>query len=335
MTNNNLSDYEKAKLLRASRKNEDAEDRDEENQDSEDIKNMPDKVENEQQTKQELGTQIRSAVKMLAGNKAQLAKEVTKKAAKWLAKSAVTLIIQAIGAIFSFIIGTIEIWGPVLVILLIVLMAVFYTCDIADSFPILKPLIKWATKIDCDAMRQKQEGGISGGAGASGEYKQTWEAQGCKSLGEDNAIGGEGCGGDCKGFQPASNIKNSQCFDASPALMVLLECMGNKLNQQPASYPHLKKSDIVLTSISDDNGLSRCRDNYSKPPCFHTNGSCHYGHGNKDGSYAADIRSKTLSSEQRAELELLVGHCQGNFFDETNVVESPHYHISASACGAI
>jgi len=344
MTNDNLSEYEKAKLLRASKrenktenKTENAE-QDDNNGEQTNINNLPDRVENERDIKRKFKEQVRQAGKEFAKNQAkQVAKQVTKKAVKWLAKSAIMLVVQIIGAIFSFLLGTIEFWGPVVLILLIIIMAAAYTCDIADQFPILKPLVKWATKIDCDAVRQKQEGGMSGGAGASGEYKQTWEAQGCKSSWESNATGGSGCGGDCVGFS-VSGIKNSQCMDASQDLVTLLSCMSTNVS---SFSPSLKKSDIIITSISDDHGISRCRDNYSyQCPddasndlicCYHTQGSCHYGHDHTDGSYAADLRTKTLTTSQISSLQVLVVDTCGGQWNP----EGDHIHISVKSCDAI
>jgi len=349
MANNNLSEYDKAKLLRLSKREKKAENAENAEQDGDsakqtNINNLSDRVEDEQATKREFKKQVRQAGYEFAKNQAkQVAKQVTKKAVKWLAKSAIMFVVQIIGAIFGFLLGTIEFWGPVVLVLLIIIMAAAYTCDIADQFPILKPLVKWATKIDCDAIRQKAQGGLSGGAGASGEYKDEWEANGCKSSDETDAIGGgSSCGGDCVGFE-ISGIKNSQCMDASESLVKLLKC----INDDVSSYGPLTKSDIIITSISDDHGISQCRDNYSyqcpddtmndEKCCYHTQGSCHYGHGKNDGSYAIDIRlfpndDVGIGKEKKEKLGELVKSikCNGNFFPEGD-----HYHVSTANCGAI
>jgi len=153
---------------------------------------------------------------------------------------------------------------------------------------------------------------------------------GCKSAWES---GDEiSCGGSCVGFD-TSGIKEEQCYDASTALVNLFKCMDYQLRTYPQRYAGLQKKDIILTSISDDNGLKFCRKHYSKPPCFHMQNSCHYGHGKNDGSYAADIRSYTLNGTQRKSLEYLVSTCGGNFIDETYVASAPHFHISAKECG--
>ena len=344
MANNNLSEYDKAKLLRLSKREKKAENAENAEQDGDsakqtNINNLSDRVEDEQATKREFKKQVRQAGYEFAKNQAkQVAKQVTKKAVKWLAKSAIMFVVQIIGAIFGFLLGTIEFWGPVVLVLLIIIMAAAYTCDIADQFPILKPLVKWATKIDCDAIRQKAQGGLSGGAGASGEYKDEWEANGCKSSDETDAIGGgSSCGGDCVGFE-ISGIKNSQCMDASQDLVTLLSCMSTNVS---SFSPSLKKSDIIITSISDDHGISRCRDNYSyQCPddasndlicCYHTQGSCHYGHDHTDGSYAADLRTKTLTTSQISSLQVLVVDTCGGQWNP----EGDHIHISVKSCDAI
>ena len=91
-----------------------------------------------------------------------------------------------------------------------------------------------------------------------------------KGCGADIKIS---CGGSCGGFS-TSGIKGSQCSDASPSLTTFLK----------AFWLRAKPYNPKITSISDDSGLNRCRDNYSKPPCAHKNGSCHYGCGSMDGS---------------------------------------------------
>jgi len=128
---------------------------------------------------------------------------------------------------------------------------------------------------------------------------------GVKSTGETNAEGGSSCGGSCEGFT-TSGIRSTQCSDASKDLGDLLSCIDGKLSGYGIS-----KNSVILTSISDDHGLSKCRDNYSyqckagsNDPdcCFHMQGSCHY---QADGSHAADIRTKDniLTSTQKADLE--------------------------------
>lgn len=141
-------------------------------------------------------------------------------------------------------------------------------------------------------------------------------------------------GGTCAGFQTAG-IKTSQCADVSPALHKLLSCM-QALIADGFTGNNLKTNDIIITSISDDAGLIECRDFWTDPKCAHTKKSCHYGGPFKytDGSYAADIRSYSLTQNQAFLLEVLVNKAGGNFIDETNISGvAPHYHISAIECG--
>ncbi|MBU4360474.1 pilin [Candidatus Parcubacteria bacterium] len=150
-----------------------------------------------------------------------------------------------------------------------------------------------------------------------------------KSCGADIGIS---CNGSCVNFA-TSGINPSQCSDASLDLVNLLKCIDYQLNVNSTRYGSFKKSDIVITSISDDNGLARCRDNYIQPPCFHKNNSCHYGGGTKkDGSYAVDIRSRGIDVNKQIWLNMLVNECNANFIDETYVTTAPHFHISAGEC---
>lgn len=151
----------------------------------------------------------------------------------------------------------------------------------------------------------------------------------CKSSWESGRE--PSCGGSCMGFQLVTS--ESQCSDASPALVNFLTCLDKELKEKPVKYSPLTKEQIVLTSISDDAGLKKCRDNYSQPPCIHKNNSCHYGHGETNGSYAIDVRSWNLSDSIRlVQFPNLVRQCGGEFIDETYVEESPHLHASAGAC---
>ena len=144
------------------------------------------------------------------------------------------------------------------------------------------------------------------------------------------------CGGDCVGFNISSDLKPSQCSDASPDLVKFLQCLDDifATGKLGISSSLFNKNDIVLTSISDNNGLNYCRSEatYSRPPCFHMKNSCHYGHGEVDGSYAIDIRSRTLDVYQSSKLQQMVKYCGGDFVDETYTTQ-PHFHASSPGCG--
>jgi hypothetical protein len=177
---------------------------------------------------------------------------------------------------------------------------------------------------------QQQDGQQYNGGGDDGGCKSSWET----SYGT-----GGSCNGDpnCVGFT-TEGIKREQCKDASANLVSLFTCMDNGLRNNPNL--HLIKSDIIITSISDDAGLLRCRTNFANPPCAHggatvTYGqSCHYGLGQTNGSYAMDIRSTNLDSTKATELKQLIIGCGGKYFDETNT-DKPHHHFSSSGCSGI
>lgn len=151
---------------------------------------------------------------------------------------------------------------------------------------------------------------------------------------------GVSCGGNCGVFK-TSGIKKSQCSDASPSLTKLFYNM-NVLLQSGFGGNVLKAEDIIITSISDDNGLNYCRNSYPRQCdpdnniitncCWHTKNSCHYGGPlkNLDGSYAADIRKYTLIQNQATLLEALVDKADGQFYPEAD-----HFHISVPACGGL
>lgn len=136
---------------------------------------------------------------------------------------------------------------------------------------------------------------VESGVQPSGEYKapdgfiygktDLGAGSGCKSKWE---IGAQrtSCqkNNACLGFSP-HNIKPDQCYDASAALARVLNRMSALLGTQDFRYSLLKKSNILISSISDDNGIASCREHYISPPCFHSQGS-HYG---VQGSKAIDL----------------------------------------------
>ncbi len=147
---------------------------------------------------------------------------------------------------------------------------------------------------------------------------------------------------DCCGGISTSGIKPTQCRDASVKtgtvnkLTELLTCMKKEKN----NYPLLINKDLIITSISDDTGLNFCRSTtYSRPPCAHTNSSCHYGGPFKytDGSYAADFRStsttnprQNYNTNEQVAFKKLVRDCGGQFY-----WESDHFHVSVPSCGGL
>lgn len=156
----------------------------------------------------------------------------------------------------------------------------------------------------------------------------------CKSPWEvGNALT---CGGNLVGFV-ISGINPLQSQDASPALVTFLTNMDTQLHNYPTRYGSLTKSMLIITSVSDDHGLSYCRDYYSHQCtssyetncCYHTQNSCHYGHGATDGSYALDFRafSGTNVATLNTLFETLVRNSGGNY-----LLEGDHTHVSTSAC---
>lgn len=144
---------------------------------------------------------------------------------------------------------------------------------------------------------------------------------GCKSAWESGTQ--PGCGGDCGGI-PTSGIDSRQCQDANQDLKSLLQCIKSKESS-------LSGMSLIITSISDDEGINRCRENWAKPPCSHTRGSCHYGgpSKNQNGSYAADFRASSFNQS----FKNIIDSCNGNFIDETNIAGvTPHFHVSSKSC---
>ena len=171
---------------------------------------------------------------------------------------------------------------------------------------------------------------------------------------------GISCGGNCGGIQ-TSGISSTQCSDASikkpgstvNKLTELLTCINNKKNSYTVLVDgeiiNLADKDLIITSISDDNGLNNCRESYVRQCdqenniitncCWHTKNSCHYGGPlkNMDGSYAADFRSRSTTnprqnynSKEEAAFKSLVGSCGGQYNWEKD-----HFHVSVYACGGL
>lgn len=163
-----------------------------------------------------------------------------------------------------------------------------------------------------------------------------WEGkcvdQACTSAWE----GGLPCGGNCGyiegiGAIQTAGIKPAQCQDASPALTKFLICMNSPANRKEIGLEK-EKWDFAITSISDDNGLQKCRKSYDVNICAHEQGSAHYGYDTEVyGSYAADFKC-VYGEEQlpKDKFKDLVKTCGGSFLNEcTNrYANNKHYHTS-------
>lgn len=118
-------------------------------------------------------------------------------------------------------------------------------------------------------------------------------------------------------FQPGIQ---PQVGDASTALLEFMFCMNEQL---PAAAK-------VVSSISDSAGMDRCVNDYSRPPCAHSEFSCHYGGRNCRGeSYAVDFANEYYHSMIYAAAIA----CNGSAYV---VNEGTHVHVSigaASGCG--
>ena len=322
-----LSGYEKDRMHRqalAKEKKQEGKEKKQKEQETKEgrkkeIENLPDKADDsskrtfKQQVLSKLNQGTTQSGKQLAG---RLAKSMLKKFLFWLG---------------GIIVSLWWLWAILIALFLLVALSVGLAKKACDH-DLTKFIATTVFSISCDEPKAEVAGGGGGSGSEEDKSKETWEANGCKSTGETNAEGGSSCGGSCEGFDP-TNIKSNQCSDASPSLTKLLDCMKDDMGNFD-----LAQSDIKLTSISDDHGLSKCRDNYSyqcpkgsNDPdcCFHTQGSCHYGGGtHTDGSYAVDIR--LLSGDKDGKLKDLVKSCDGQWYPEPD-----HYHVSVKNCGKI
>ncbi len=141
---------------------------------------------------------------------------------------------------------------------------------------------------------------------------------GCVSEWENNSD--NTCGGkeDCFGFDVIPY--EAQCKDMSPSLQAMLSCIDGKLTDlfdqatPPDTPPIIEKEDVIITSISDNTGLGKCRDSWDNS-CIHEEGSCHYGGSvpQINGSYAMDFRWIDLDAQQRDELANIVSSCGGSY----------------------
>jgi len=92
-------------------------------------------------------------------------------------------------------------------------------------------------------------------------------------------------GGQCAGMDMQAAIYSSQCNDAAPAVLALISCIEEQV------------PDAQISSISDDQGFTYCQYHWSRPPCAHTDNSCHYGGAAKEPkSCAVDISTRGVGA---------------------------------------
>lgn len=194
---------------------------------------------------------------------------------------------------------------------------------------------KWWVGPTCETQRPESTfppRTTGGGTGASGD--------GCKSAWEAGTK--PGCGGNC-GSITTSGIRSDQCQDASKDLITLLVCFRAKIAEEKARDASFNFP-LSITSISDDNGLSFCRDTSPFPRrcsssgdtncCWHTQNSCHY---KTDGSHAADFSITNewgWESIYKSKMKKAAEDCGGNFLDyldEGSTIK--HFHISKGCSG--
>lgn len=170
-------------------------------------------------------------------------------------------------------------------------------------------LISWLllNTINADLTNLKLSG-LSGAVGSGGTTTPS------TPLGPEPT---PGSGSGCSGIPTQSGI-DRQCSDASQALSDALKCMADKVGAEK----------MELSSISDSQGFSRCQNNYSRPPCAHTQNSCHYGGSNKaPKSCAADISTRGSNASDSA-IMTAARECGVPMVNH----EGNHIHISVKGC---
>jgi hypothetical protein len=129
-------------------------------------------------------------------------------------------------------------------------------------------------------------------------------------------------GGDWE-YDPGFNI-SVQENDADPSLLTFLDCMKAILPKGVGRISSISDQDD-----SDGSLLVKCRDNYTKPPCEHTQRSCHYG-----GGMPGDAKSMAVDfgdENNAAALGSAAKTCDQNAWVHP---ESNHLHISIGKCQA-
>lgn len=131
---------------------------------------------------------------------------------------------------------------------------------------------------------------------------------------------GVGCGG-----YAVAGISSSQCNDAGQKLSDILSCMHSK-------YPAAQ-----ISSISDSAGFSACKNSWNRPPCAHSQTSCHYGGGVSrtdaecQASQAADFSVRNSGGQVDLSIAQAImsagSACGARVNDETSG-PAPHIHIS-------
>lgn len=114
----------------------------------------------------------------------------------------------------------------------------------------------------------------------------------------------------------------AQAGDASGDLSSLLSCIGNQVS---GGITVTSISDNMLSKYGGSKTWAQCR----AGQCQHSANSCHYG-GSSGGdiSYAADLRTNGLSSEQVQAMQQAATQCGGNVNPEGD-----HLHVSAPGHG--
>ncbi len=169
---------------------------------------------------------------------------------------------------------------------------------------LINPSLVRLESLSLTKIKKEESGGMLLGGGKCGS-----EGEGLPS-----------CEGSCGGIETAG-IKSSQCQDASPTLTLFLQCLF--LYNQVAE----NRLQLIITSISDDAGLAKCRDSFNSNICAHERNSAHYGYGTEiNGSYAADFRFFE-EPKYKGNLKALTRTCSGLFLDETGGGVK-HYHLS-------
>ena len=119
--------------------------------------------------------------------------------------------------------------------------------------------------------------------------------------------------------------KESQYFDASPDLKILLECLKD-------AYP---TNTWMINSISNSGvgAYRRCSQNWTDPACAHAQNSCHYGGKNckGNGSMAIDVSAKVGVNGKNILAATCACAAANSSLGKVTAIEETdplHYHIS-------
>jgi ABC-type nickel/cobalt efflux system permease component RcnA len=132
-------------------------------------------------------------------------------------------------------------------------------------------------------------------------------------------ISGYDCSSLSASLQTDKTRKQCTDGDASTSLQTLIVCMRNKLG-----------SKMIITSISDDAGLSSCQASWAQPPCAHEKSSCHYGGTAGGKSEAIDVSTTSgLTVDNITTAAKECGIPTSAIKDESN---KNHVHVSTTSC---